>query len=342
MEVLQGSELAKAILAVFDEPGRPRCAVPFWGRDLAVLARERAADVVLDISMGGTSKNALRAFGLEPEQLPIDLPVRVLDGLHAKIFLSETSAVIGSANASRNALGTGDKQPVLKEAGVRFDRHEDPQAYAAIEEMYAGYLAASRAIERGDFDRAPSMVFNPAARDDHPSNRNTAASILEALSDDPRSFARVSFIFADHPIHEDDLADAEKAYGEDVGESARKGGRSHICSIDDDEQTDDRLRGASHIIMFWLGRRPGIWAFHDIHRVEHDGRVVSYFGRRHWGVVSRALGLTQTSSQQAWDRDRTTAERVADSDGDAKRERFVALYADETAERIEGVGRHGR
>lgn len=339
MEVLQDSELAQAILAIFEQQGQPRCAVAFWGMDMAARARECGAEVVLDISMGGTSKNALLAFGLVPDKLPMDLPVTVLDGLHAKVFLSESSAVITSANASRNALGTEDRLPALKEAGVRFDRQKDPEAYAAIEKIYAGYLAASRPVEREDFDRAPSAVLNAAARDNHSDDQDAATSILEALTDNPNTFARVSFIFADHPIDKENLDDAEKAYYEDVGKNGRSGSRSHICSIDDEEQTDERLRAASLIIMFWLGSRPGIWAFHDIHRVEHDGGVVSYFGRRHWGVVSRALGLKHTKSQHSWDHDRTAAEYLANSDGDVEGERFVALHADETLERVEVMGR---
>jgi hypothetical protein len=149
MKILNGVNLAAAVMELFEARGRLRCAVAFWGPHLAQRAFSRNAEVILDISMGGTSRNALAAFGLEESKLPsANSKVRVLDGLHSKIFLGEQQAVIGSANASCNALGGNGRAPSLEEAGVLIDRLEDHEAYLRLVEIYEQYHGKSRVCGR--------------------------------------------------------------------------------------------------------------------------------------------------------------------------------------------------
>lgn len=52
MQVIDGPDLALAVREMFAKEDYLRCAVAFWGPEFSRLARERAAMVILDVSMG--------------------------------------------------------------------------------------------------------------------------------------------------------------------------------------------------------------------------------------------------------------------------------------------------
>ena len=120
-----------------------RCAVAFWGPAAAAQAAARSARVVLDVSMGCTSRNALLALGV-----PHSRNVKVLDGLHAKLYIADDCAILTSANASGNALGSDLLPPVLKEAGVLIERGNEPEAYAAATRLFQRYWDAGAVAAR--------------------------------------------------------------------------------------------------------------------------------------------------------------------------------------------------
>lgn len=336
MEILHGKDLADAIMSLIAKPGRLRCAVAFWGPSLAKLAFDRKAEVVLDISMGGTSRNALKAFGLRKKKLPnAKSQVTVLDKLHAKIFIGEQLAIIGSANASRNALGSDGRVPALLEAGVLIDRDDDPQAYARLEQMFAEYRGLSRPIVPEDLDRAVRAPTNPAARDHSASNETAALSIFNSLLARPESFKDSSYIFADDDIEKPELEKAEDAYIEEFDEAPKASGRHHICTLGDQPKIDNVLRGASTVMMFWFANNAGLYAYYDIVRIEHGKRNVSYFGRTGWTKVRLQLGILALSKGDAWRRDMHSAESIAGSLKQAVSGRFVAMTSDELFEWLE-------
>lgn len=335
MKILHGAELASAILKLFKEQGRLRCAVAFWGPDLGKVASKRQAEIVLDISMGGTSRNALKALGLRKKRLPLaDGLVTVLDGLHAKIFVGERYAIVGSANASRRALGREGRGPSLHEAGVLFYRDEDQVGYGQLVDLYEHYRGLSRPITAKDIERAPSFATSPAARDFQDGSKSTAASLLAALLVAPERFSHTAFIFGDHQIKQKELIEAKDAYEDAVGEPPEAANRSHICSLDDDPETDAALRGSSYVFMYWFASPTGVSAYHDVVRIEHDD-TVSYFGRLDWRVVRKAHDLPTTAKAETWRADSVVAEQIASSDGAKARKRFVALSSGDLFETLE-------
>lgn len=336
MKILHGHELAEAILDLFLEPGRLRCAVAFWGPELGAIARKRKIEIVLDISMGGTSRNALKALGLRRKNLPhADGLVTLLDGLHAKIFVGTRYAIIGSANASRRALGRKGVQPSLREAGVLFDRVEDPDGYGKLEDLYAHYRGLSRAILPSDLDRAPRVASNPAARDFQAGRKSTPASVLSALLADFDRFSRTCFIFGDHRIKHGEWIKAKDAYEDEVGEPPEAGGRTHICSADDDEDTDAVLRDTAHVFVYWFGSPLGVSAYRDVVRIEHGDGTVSYFGRLGWTSVRGTHRLPAATKAETWHADSKIAEAIANSGGDKVKERFVVLSSGDLFELLE-------
>jgi hypothetical protein len=111
---LYGAALAERIRELTRGAG-VRCAVAYWGEGAReMLFADRAGGVaprvVCDLVRGGTNPDEiedLRGAGVE---------VRMAHMLHAKVYLSDAGAVVGSANASRNALHGADPEPL--EAGV--------------------------------------------------------------------------------------------------------------------------------------------------------------------------------------------------------------------------------
>lgn len=336
MKILHGHELATAILDLFREPGRLRCAVAFWGPELAAIARKRKVEVVLDISMGGTSRNALKALGLRRKSLPqADGRVTLLNGLHSKIFVGTRYAVIGSANASRRALGREGLGPSLQEAGVVFDRAQDPDGYGKLEHLYEHYRGLSRAILPGDLDRAPRVATNSAARDFQTGPKSASASVLRALLADFDRFSGTSFIFGDHRIKRRDWVKAKEAYEDEVGEPPEAAGRTHICSAEHDPDTDSVLRDTAYVFMYWFGSPLGVWGYHDVVRIEHRNGTVSYFGRLGWTSVRSAHRLPAATKAETWRADSTIAEAIANADKDEVKERFVALSSADLFELLE-------
>lgn len=336
MKILHGAELSAAILEIFKTPGRLRCAVAFWGPGLAKLAYDRKAEVVLDISMGGTSRNALKAFGLRKKKLPnAKSGVTVLDKLHAKIFICEQLAIIGSANASRNALGSAGRAPALLEAGVLIDRDEDPLEYARLEQIFTEYQRLSRPIVAEDLDRAVRAPTNPAARDHSGSSDGVLISIFSSLLAKPEIFKGSSYIFADEDIEKPELKKANKAYAEEYEEPPKASGRRFICMSELDDEVDVALRAANKILMFWYSSYSGLYAYYDIVRVEHGKRNVSYFGQQDWTKVRLGLNIPTLTKEDAWKRDTHSAESIAGSSKQAISERFVAMTSDELFEWLE-------
>lgn len=341
MEILHGRDLADAILSLFAKPGRLRCAVAFWGPSLAKLAFDRKAEVVLDISMGGTSRNALKAFGLRKKKLPnAKSRVTVLDKLHAKMFIGEQVAIIGSANASRNALGADGRVPALREAGVVIDRIDDPLAYARLEQIFDEYRELSRPIVPEDLDRAVRAPTNPAARDYSTSIKPTTLSLFCSVLAQPEKFKDSSYIFADDEIDKPELQKAKKAYVEKFSELPKESGRHHICTSENNDDVDEVLRGKRNIVTFWFSTYAGLYAYYDIVRIEHGKRSVSYFGRQSWTKVRLDLGITALTKDDAWQKDMHSADSIAGSSKQAVSERFVAMTSDELFEWLEREGRN--
>ncbi|MBW4093348.1 MAG: hypothetical protein HIU82_19945 [Proteobacteria bacterium] len=121
MKFLSRNELSNAIMELMSGK-RVRCAVAFWGAGSETLfpaACNQDIRIVCNLRMGGTNP-----FTLD-EHLLHRLTVQQHDTLHAKVYISETAAIVASANASANGLGfEGREQAAWHEAGVFTKEHK--------------------------------------------------------------------------------------------------------------------------------------------------------------------------------------------------------------------------
>lgn len=105
-KVLTGDAIRSRAVRVCESTGPIYLAVAYWGQGaLEALFPGRVkgqVHVVLNVAHGGTNPSTLDALMKRfPDR------VRVNDALHAKIYASQSGAVVGSANASAGGLGLG-------------------------------------------------------------------------------------------------------------------------------------------------------------------------------------------------------------------------------------------
>lgn len=194
VKFLAGADLSEAIRTVC--AGQDvRCAVAFWGRGSESLFNEKNPQpwIFCDITLGGTSPEALRALGA-----PDNESLRHVRGLHAKVYLSERGAVIGSANASQNGVGF-DKLATLTESGVFISTENDQ--YKETERWIEGLMVASEPIDKDALDLA-KRSFRPTKPVG--SQKTREGSLLDLVAASPDRFSDVSFVFASSASTSDD------------------------------------------------------------------------------------------------------------------------------------------
>lgn len=122
-------------------------AVAFWGRGADKLIETAWAGeslrILFNLGNGGTNPEVIRSLLKISIRLP-GLELRIADDLHAKVAVSETTAIIGSANCSVNGLGLeGAECAGWQEAGVMIDDHTQ---VAHVQEWFDDLWARGDAI----------------------------------------------------------------------------------------------------------------------------------------------------------------------------------------------------
>lgn len=188
---LTGSNLSEAVLHVMGGRDR-RCAVAFWGKGMrdfierSCPANERTR-IICDISMGGCHPDALRAFGA-----PGNADLRYRDKLHAKVYLSDRGAVIGSANASDNGLGFGAGGPGLVEAATF--HAAGAKAWDAAAAWFDNLHAEAGQIDEVALARA-SQLFRPQGGTGEP-RQMRPGSLLDIVVAHPERFNGIGFVLS--------------------------------------------------------------------------------------------------------------------------------------------------
>ncbi len=194
-EFLQGDPLSAAIRNVM-RGRRRRCAVAFWGAGAkeALFGTGRApssARVVCDLSMGGTNPAELMALGA-----PTNDAVRHVPGLHAKVYLSDRGAVVGSANASENGIGFSAGAGLV-EAGVLLA--PGTRAHAATAEWLDALFEGADVVDQTALDACTEAWRrrSSAGRGRSEAVEPRPRSLLDAVRADPARFRGIGFVFTD-------------------------------------------------------------------------------------------------------------------------------------------------
>lgn len=83
-----------------------KCAIAFWGEKAAKLLGDKSkkAHIICNLESGGTNPNVIKHL------LNNGSKIRTNDKLHAKVWLGNAFAIVGSANASANGLSYEDSE----------------------------------------------------------------------------------------------------------------------------------------------------------------------------------------------------------------------------------------
>lgn len=169
-----------------------RCAVAFWGdgaaASLFVGPPPAGARIICDIAMGGTNPRELKELGARRNP-----GLKHLPGLHAKVYLSGSGLVVGSANASNNGIGFLDAA-VLTEAGTY--HHPDETAWEQASTWFDRLWKCAKPVEDAALETAAAAwgrrsaagcvsCGRPTRRRSSTSSRRSRSDFAESASSSP-------------------------------------------------------------------------------------------------------------------------------------------------------------
>ena len=332
VEVLGGAKLADRIRQVCHGQGPHHLAIAFWGAQMpATLFPQglHSVEVILDVAMGGTSKEALRALGV-----PESTSVSVCDGLHTKLYIGSDGAVIASANASANALGAGLEGGRLHELGVWIEAKEEPVAYAQAKAEFDRIKRLSKPATQRDIDRAPARATLRSTS--WQTSVMEGSSLLALVADDPERFSDTLFIFGDMGVGTKETKKIE-AMQEQL--SNDQSDFEDILILHSGETSKiDRAVPYTYVINYYWHERdrlPTLYAFHALYKFgpDEDG-YTCFFGRDDWEVFCRAHGLPDSLAD--WEKVRRIDHEAAKKLGGPERrgERWQEFEATDVAKEL--------
>ncbi len=223
-EYLTGTHLRERILKVM-AGRRPKMCVAFlgpnWVDEVFAGALPPKAKVICDLRMGATVRAALEAGGA-----PNNERLRHLAAceMHAKVYLSDKGAVVGSANATRAALTGANRieDGIWVKAGSATHRK--------ICKRFKGRYEAAEHVDQAALDAAPIRVGGPGLP--------PGLTLVEALRFNPDAFHGIYFVCSTENVDRAvrDAADRRIAEEEDEADPAgtilHPGRREHFASWD--------------------------------------------------------------------------------------------------------------
>jgi len=213
MKLVRGSELKSELLALGAQSTRRRFAVAFWGDGagdaLGLTADPSKVEIVCNLCMGGTNPKEIRRLR------DLGASVKHSDTLHAKIYLFDQAAVVGSSNVSSNGLSLqGGEVGGWMEANVLFGTGA---LYDETGTLFDEIWENAREVSDPDLADAQAAWDRRRRASSH-LQKLAAPNILEALKSQPKRLAdRGIFITVDFvnmsPAAERAVAKVQKESG---------------------------------------------------------------------------------------------------------------------------------
>lgn len=179
MQFLDTQQTLHEIKRLMAKSSIAELAIAFWGKgsleELNIAERAGATKVICNLALGGSNPAVIKALAA---MSPL-VSVQQSDRLHAKVYLFDDAAIIGSSNASANGLSfEGAETTHWHEANILVD---DPTVLGDIRKWMAE-LQKSK-ITSNDL-RLAQARWNDRRRMTPVIGR----TVLEALKDDPDQF----------------------------------------------------------------------------------------------------------------------------------------------------------
>lgn len=193
MHFLCGDRIREAIKTVVARPGKLSVAVAYWGEGganhtgIADRSDPENIRVICDLRSGACNPLEIRQLQCH------NVHVRELLGLHAKVWISSDTVIVGSANASTGGLGDGADHEANIEAAVMvrgegfarelqgwFDRLWDQEASPIDDDAMdaARWVRKHRYPHSGSAGKEPEFVAS-----DSTDNLNLRQRLIEQVVD---------------------------------------------------------------------------------------------------------------------------------------------------------------
>lgn len=207
MRFLHGKELAQAITKSLSSTSC-NVAVAFIGAGAAErlgIKKRSNARIICDLWSGACNPAAIR------ELRRAGAVVKRRDGLHAKVYLGERSAVVCSANASVNGFAEGVvAQDFGLEAGVLVD---DSSGLMSITQWFEGQFEAAHEVSAADLKKADELWKRRPRRPAMETGLGSGHSVLARAIQTPDAFPDLGFVFTNSSVstreRSEALADAK-------------------------------------------------------------------------------------------------------------------------------------
>jgi hypothetical protein len=189
-----------------------RCAVAFWGDGafealFPSVEAVRSAHILCDLTMGGTNPHELERLGA-----PGNPQLKHVQGLHAKLYLSDAGLVVASANASNRGIGFVEVA-ALTECGTF---HEPgTQAFGDAADWFADLwkdTAKAKPVGQDALEKAKSAwARRPRHGGAGHASVRTPDTLLWRIAKDPEQYRGIGVVFTSEDAKKKDVEAASKA-----------------------------------------------------------------------------------------------------------------------------------
>lgn len=299
-----------------------KAAVAFWGNGagetLQLHDHGGKIEIVCNLMMGGTNPNEIEKL-LKNK----DLAVKQRDDLHAKVYLFDNAAIVGSSNASSSGLSYQDTDDLSwREANILAT---DAWTLKTISRWMDTIFQGSKAISNADLIKAKEIWSSRRALNRLPSP--TGKTLLEIAKNNPAAFEgrRVFVTYCDDEDYDEDVkaAIAKKKIELNLPKNS-----NHLEAYQDwDDIPKDAL-----LIEFHLRNKSGRVSLSSISRTPKNLKSVKLRSGRTIQFVSlesTIMGLT-LGKKTEWDKAAKRALPELEKKGIIPLNEFAAKYFTES------------
>lgn len=153
VRLLTGTEIQHEVANIMSRTGKVMAAVAYWGEGasertgIARNKRRNKAQVICDLLSGACNPAEIEKL------MRLDVQVKTLDRLHAKVWIGGSSVILGSANASKNGLPDTNRHTTtanVEAAILSSDRNFSQETRKWFEALWK----KATAIDKDILDRA--------------------------------------------------------------------------------------------------------------------------------------------------------------------------------------------
>jgi hypothetical protein len=204
---LDTQQTKKEVKNLLQSASTARLAVSYWGKGAVTrlgLGQFEASklQVICDLFSGACNPDELAVL------LKLGAIVRCLDGLHAKVYLAEARAVVGSSNASANGLGFEGPEVASNLEASLFT--SDPATVRSIHEWFERLWNLARPVTL-EMIESVRPLWNEKRESKHRQSFNTILTNLESEPDRLSARPIRVLFYEDDGVREEASASFEKS-----------------------------------------------------------------------------------------------------------------------------------